>query len=100
MRGELSFASREHLYRKHHFLLQCQRCKTAFKSQEEVDSHAESVIACQPRARELQDGFTIETFLVLRNKKKLFPGQDEEDKWREIYQLLFPDATVIPGPCK
>lgn len=92
--------NREHLYRKHHFLLQCQRCKSAFKSQEQLDSHAESVTICQPRSRELRDGFTIEIFLFLRNKKKSFPNQGEEDKWREIYQLLFPDAIAMPWPCK
>lgn len=47
----------------------------------------------------LQDGFTVETFLIIQRKKKAFPGQNEEDKWREIYQLLFPDAEM-PSPCK
>jgi hypothetical protein len=47
----------------------------------------------------LKDGFTFEIYLILHSKK-LFPGQDEEDKWREIYLLLFPFAESIPGPCK
>jgi hypothetical protein len=37
--------------------------------------------------------------LIIQRKKKSFPGQTEEDKWKEIYQLLFPDAEV-PSPCK
>jgi len=24
----------------------------------------------------------------------------EEEKWAEIYQLLFPDADAVPSPCK
>lgn len=69
-----------------------------FNSRIQLDRHAESPSACHPLARELKDGFTFETYDILHNKKKSFPGQDEEDKWREIYFLLFPSAGSIPEP--
>jgi hypothetical protein len=69
-------------------------------SQVELDNHAESATACQPRVRQLKDGFTFEIYRILHNKKKSFTGQNEEDKWREIYQLLFPFAESVPGSRK
>jgi len=28
------------------------------------------------------------------------PKKSEYDKWREMYQLIFPDDEPIPSPCK
>ena len=95
----LAHWSREHLYRRHHYLLQCQRCKDPFYSQIDLDKHAETIIPCQPRARQLRDGFTGESHALLHRKKKAFPGQNDEEKWKEIFQLLFPNRPV-PSPCK
>jgi hypothetical protein len=87
------------LYRKHFSEFQCQRCKTKLHSRVELDRHAESPSVCHPRARHLNDGFTFETWLILHNKKKSFQGQDEEDRWREIYLVLFPLSNSIPELC-
>jgi hypothetical protein len=34
----------------------------------------------------------------LRSRKKAYKGQTEEERWEEIYKLLFPDE-IAPSPC-
>jgi hypothetical protein len=46
-----------------------------------------------------QDGITNEMVEKLRSKKKAHRGQSEEDRWKEIYQILFP-GEMVPSPCK
>ncbi|KAG9227978.1 hypothetical protein BJ875DRAFT_390350, partial [Amylocarpus encephaloides] len=71
---------REHLYRKNYSKFQCQRCKRNFESRLALDSHAECHLACAPRARRPEDGFTFEIYEALHSKKKAFHGQTEEEK--------------------
>ncbi|KAG4441018.1 hypothetical protein IFR05_003473 [Cadophora sp. M221] len=91
---------KEHLYRRHYVEFQCQRCKFRFTSKSKLCQHAELDVACEPHSRTAKDGFTSDIKLVLLSKKKSFPNQDEGDKWKEIYQLLFPltDTTMSPFP--
>lgn len=46
-----------------------------------------------------QDGITNEMVEKLRSKKKAHRSQSEEDRWKEIYQILFP-GEMIPSPCE
>jgi hypothetical protein len=45
------------------------------------------------------DGFTDEQEEKLRKRKRSMP---EDDKWQEIYMILFPDVDPqkIPSPCE
>ena len=36
----------------------------------------------------------------LKNRKKAFAGQTDEDTWRYIFGLIFPDSATIPSPRK
>lgn len=38
----------------------------------------------------------------LRVKKRVPPNTTEEDRWNEMYMVLFPDADIkaLPSPCK
>jgi hypothetical protein len=51
-------------------------------------SHPESVEGITDRLRE-----------QLLSRKKLYPGQTEDERWQQIYQLLFPNE-IVPSPCK
>jgi hypothetical protein len=46
------------------------------------------------------EGITREQMKILR--KRAAPCRLEEDKWRDVYQLLFPEVLKadIPSPCK
>lgn len=46
-----------------------------------------------------QDGITNEMVEKLRSKKKVHRDQSEEDRWKEVYQILFP-GEMVPSPCK
>lgn len=70
-----------------------------FSSKQKLDLHAESDIPCKPALRQAKDGFTSDVKLALLSKKKAYPNQDEQDKWKEIYQLLFPLADTVTNTC-
>jgi hypothetical protein len=36
----------------------------------------------------------------LRSRKIYQKTLDEEEKWRAIYKIIFPEAQDIPSPCK
>ncbi|KAL1836191.1 hypothetical protein VTJ49DRAFT_5458 [Mycothermus thermophilus] len=50
--------------------------------------------------RTLQEGFTKDQEKKLRSRKKTHADMNDEDKWREIYTILFPDDdhSSIPSP--
>jgi hypothetical protein len=45
------------------------------------------------------EGITPKQVTELKSKAKLHPNQTEEDRWKEIFKLLFPGEDV-PSPCK
>jgi hypothetical protein len=45
------------------------------------------------------EGITPENEKRLKSKKKSHPNQTDEDRWRDIYRLLFPSEDV-PSPCE
>jgi hypothetical protein len=89
---------REHLY-KHHRIFPCQRCKVLFQNQQEVNQHLKEPKACELVKIDQADGVTSEMVERLRCKKKTHKGQTEEERWEEIYNLLFADE-IAPSPCR
>jgi len=59
----------------------------------------DSTEICQVKSGHPPDGLTPEIGRKLRSKKKAHLNQSDEDRWRDIYRLLFPDEDV-PSPCK
>jgi hypothetical protein len=37
---------------------------------------------------------------ILKDRKKVFTGQTEEERWKCIYGILFPDDPIFPSPCE
>lgn len=87
---------RAHLYR-HHRIFPCQRCKTLFKSQEDVNEHQKEPEPCLLTETELGDGLTSDIVEKLKSRKKSDKNQTESERWREIYKLLFPQ-DLVPDP--
>ncbi|KAF4633012.1 hypothetical protein G7Y89_g5111 [Cudoniella acicularis] len=90
---------REHLYRCHRAPVHCKRCWLTFKNQEQFDAHMVVDLAkmCQTKPGKSPDGITPETERKLRSRKKPKPNLNDEDKWKEVYRILFPDEEV-PSP--
>jgi hypothetical protein len=69
-----------------------------FDSDNELSSH-QRADPCPVSAPQPIDGIGRETLKSLRKRSPAL--KLEEDKWRDTYQLLFPDVSAadIPSPC-
>jgi hypothetical protein len=90
---------REHLYRRHRVPIQCKRCWLPFKTQAALDAHLTVVDICALSPGHPAEGLTLDLEKKLKSRKKASPDQTEEQRWREIYGLLFPNE-VVPNPCE
>jgi hypothetical protein len=56
--------------------------------------------ACQVSAPQPLEGIDRETLKVLRKRSPV--SRPEDEKWRDVYQLLFPEVAFedIPSPCE
>lgn len=90
--------SREHLYRSHAQPIFCPRCYTMFDADSDLSNHLRSD-PCSMSAPQPIEGIDRETLKLLRKRSP--PLRLEEDKWRDTYQMLFPNVseTDIPSPC-
>lgn len=90
---------KEHLYRSHAQPIFCPICYTTFKSDKEQSVHIR-IQQCQRSAPQYVEGIDRETISTLR--KRTTTLRLEEEKWRDVYQLLFPDVSSadIPSPCE
>src|SRR4051794_33183238 len=69
------------------------------KTEAELGEHARADVQCQTLPQPLK-WIPREVVTKLKDRKKAFAGQTDEDMWRYIYGLLFPDSVHIPSPCK
>jgi hypothetical protein len=95
---------REHLYRTHKLPVRCQRCFSEFKSEDLLSEHLRSLNLCtvlKTDPSEFEEGFDKKQEEQLRSRKGNRPSQTEEDKWKDVYRILFPneDVSKMPSPC-
>jgi hypothetical protein len=88
---------REHFKRKHRLLLHCPRCWVAFKLLPDFNAHMAAPDGCQPGVA--PDGVTDYQWVQIHDKHNFVSVHTEEDKWRVIYRILWPDDNDIPPPC-
>jgi hypothetical protein len=62
--------------------------------------HQRQVSSCELNQSEPAEGLDKEQEKKLKSKKK--SSLSEEEKWREIYKILFPhdDEEAMPSPCE
>jgi hypothetical protein len=90
---------REHLYRRHRIPARCSRCGDVFKHLDHLNAHLRNLVPCEVRPEEPNEGITADIEKKLKSRKRAWPNQGEEGRWREVYQILFPNEE-IPSPCK
>ncbi|KAE9374964.1 hypothetical protein N431DRAFT_406034 [Stipitochalara longipes BDJ] len=90
---------KEHLYRNHKAAPYCQRCWVVFKTEELLNSHATvpAALICEASPGHPPEGITPKQVADLRSKAKPYSKQNEADRWKEIFRLLFPNESV-PSP--
>ncbi|EUC29414.1 hypothetical protein COCCADRAFT_8373 [Bipolaris zeicola 26-R-13] len=88
---------KEHLYRSHAQPIFCPICYAKFKSDKEQLNHVR-LQQCERSSTQQIDGIDRETIWTLR--KRTTGLRLEEDKWRDVYHILFPGVPTadIPSP--
>ncbi|KAI8304666.1 hypothetical protein K4K61_005981 [Colletotrichum sp. SAR11_59] len=76
----------------------CPRCRTTFSAEAEVREHLKSQSLCEVLEGVSVEGFDEVQEKQLKSKKRGRVVKSEQDKWREIYRILFPDSSEIPDP--
>ncbi|AEO59781.1 hypothetical protein MYCTH_2308309 [Thermothelomyces thermophilus ATCC 42464] len=87
---------KEHLYRRH-YKAHCQRCKQTFSDARRLAEHEMSVVACEVLDVAPPSDITADQEKQLKSRKHTARRQTDEEKWRDIYRLLFPKEE-IPSP--
>jgi hypothetical protein len=93
---------KEHLYRRHApFPNECLRCNDRFETNAELSNHLRNnanPCETQTRANHGDEArFTPDQERRLRARKKHSP-KTEEEKWTEVFRVLFPHENRIPSP--
>ncbi|KAJ4261524.1 hypothetical protein NW762_006951 [Fusarium torreyae] len=93
----------EHLYRRHMLpKFRCNRCRQDLKSAFNLNEHQRSDVICQRQNQEPEDeGIDEEQERLLRARKRKngkARQKGEEDKWVEMYKIIFPHDDPIPSP--
>ena len=103
---ELRYFTREHLYRTH-VRHECPRCFQVFLKDDALREHQRATEACPRREQCIDDGYDWDQGFNEDQKKKLKSRKGrkdmpEEEKWKDIYRILFPSdpESEIPSPCK
>lgn len=94
---------REHLYRCHTIGKHtCSRCLKRCKNAAELLAHQRAAVPCETQTDAFPEGTMLPSQEeILRVKKRVPPNTTEEDRWNEMYLVLFPeaDAGSLPTPC-
>ena len=95
--------AREHLKRNHSLSFMCPRCHETFNQQNELDNHLIDLDTngCEVLGQPLPKGITpgVMAMIMKRGDMKGRKPTDEQ-RWFEIYQLIFPEDPTPISACK
>ncbi|KAK3947307.1 hypothetical protein QBC32DRAFT_224473, partial [Pseudoneurospora amorphoporcata] len=80
---------------------QCPRCWSTHKNNKSLIAHQQIDPPCNKQQNlSLVEGISPELKEKLLSRKKMHADMTDEEKWRHIYMILFPDddKDSIPGP--
>lgn len=91
---------KEHLYRRHLLPIQCNRCCSIFENESQLREHQRDPRGCEIQEQVPLEGFDKAQERKLKSKKRSTVCQTEEDKWKSVYRILFPDDADedMPSP--
>jgi hypothetical protein len=91
---------KEHLYRRHLLPIQCNRCCSIFENESQLREHQRDPRGCEIQEQMPLEGFDKAQERKLKSKKRSLGSQTEEDKWKSVYRILFPDDADddMPSP--
>ena len=81
--------------------IHCLRCRSIFETNAQLADHLQVIKdnICEPNVHEAVEGLTPDQERKMRKRNR---GMTEEERWRELYLILFPDTdpATVPSPCK
>lgn len=77
---------------------QCHECLEEFGDSATLEKHHNA--PCQPKSPLRSHGINKNQEKELRSRRMYQKSLDEEEKWRAIYRIIFPDEENIPSPCE
>jgi hypothetical protein len=82
--------------------LHCRRCYTAFDNEGQITNHQRSSDGCIIKDAKPLEGFSKDQETKLRGKRSMFRAGSEEEKWKIVYLILFPETALdaMPSPCQ
>ncbi|KAI1389110.1 uncharacterized protein F4822DRAFT_404991 [Hypoxylon trugodes] len=93
---------KEHLYRAHRLpKYTCPRCSEPFEDAQDLADHIRADVPCEKLdVVPAFQGIDEATEAKLKMRKKNCPEKTDEQRWRDIYMILFPGANIqaIPSP--
>ncbi|OJD30034.1 uncharacterized protein BKCO1_6700016 [Diplodia corticola] len=91
---------KEHLFRAHAPQEQCPRCFKVFDSDDDLNEHLRAEQRCpESLVRPVEERLSRKQADLIKSKKRP-KGATEEDKWRAVYAIIFPqdDEENMPSP--
>ncbi|CZR70255.1 uncharacterized protein PAC_20156 [Phialocephala subalpina] len=87
-----------HLYRRHKEKPRCVRCWLYFQSDEYLKIHLKAETICPIRPEPHIESVTPDMITRLRCRRNM--PEAEEERWKAMYQILFPDTKDedVPSP--
>jgi len=91
---------RGHLYRRHKEKPRCVRCWLYFQNDEYLKIHLKAETICPIRPEPPIESVTSDMITRLRCRRHL--PEAEEERWKAMYQIIFPDTEDgdVPSPCE
>lgn len=91
---------REHLYRVHKNPPKCDKCQKVFQKQDQSKAHLrdQNNTDCKWMPEVPSKGISPEVVTELRKRKK--SAATDEEKWFDIWHLLFPNEKIPDSACK
>jgi hypothetical protein len=80
----------------------CRRCYSIFDDEDQLTEHARSPDSCIVTDTSPPEGFSKDQELKLKGRRTMFQAESEEEKWKIVYLVLFPNTALgdLPSPCK
>ncbi|KAF2674769.1 hypothetical protein BT63DRAFT_474486 [Microthyrium microscopicum] len=90
---------KEHLHRCHEPPIACPRCHLELPQDDELETHLNNEPICDKKPAPSNLRPVLMTRMQMRELgKRRKSNVSEESQWKAIYQILFPDQTVVPSP--
>ena len=73
-----------------------------FETEAQLTEHSRVMDGCIMKDAKPMEGFDKDQEKKLKSRTSMFRAENEEQKWKIIYLILFPDTALseMPSPCR